>query len=63
MKPFHRRDLLRCLSVLPFCSATGFADDAPMSVVVDTHLHCFAGQDRQKILGGTAAKLYGFHGS
>ncbi len=47
MQSFNRRDLLRCLSVLPFSSAAAFAVDAPSSVVVDTHLHCFAGHDRR----------------
>jgi len=45
MNTYNRRDLLRCLSVLPFSSAAAFADDGPSTVVVDTHLHCFAGQN------------------
>lgn len=47
MNKLNRRDLLRCLSTLPLSSAAAFADDAAPSVVVDTHLHCFAGQDRR----------------
>ncbi len=47
MNKLNRRDLLRCLSTLPLSSAAAFADEAPSSVVVDTHLHCFAGQDRR----------------
>ncbi len=45
MKTYNRRDLLRCLSVLPLSSAAAFANDGSSTVVVDTHLHCFAGQD------------------
>ncbi|WP_442505452.1 amidohydrolase family protein [Novipirellula sp. SH528] len=45
MNKLNRRDLLRCLSTLPLSSAAAFADDAVSSVVVDSHLHCFAGQD------------------
>ncbi|WP_372726015.1 amidohydrolase [Novipirellula sp.] len=47
MNKLNRRDLLRCLGTLPLSSAAAFADDAASSVVVDTHLHCFAGQDRR----------------
>ncbi|QEG39084.1 amidohydrolase family protein [Roseimaritima ulvae] len=47
MKPFRRRDFIRGLGAVPLCTATGLAEDAPSSVVVDTHLHCFAGQNRR----------------
>lgn len=47
MKIISRRQLLRCASVVPFTAAinSAAAVDDVSSVVVDSHLHCFGGQD------------------
>ena len=50
MKTFNRRQLIRCAGAVPFSSTlatAATAADESESVVVDTHLHCFGGQDQR----------------